>query len=124
MLKWFYDTPIFRFRDVLILDMKLSLTLKLTLAFIFTSLTGIVLVEVIARYVTASEFDRLLRQRTNAEVLTFAKAYYQEKGSWDGFDVAITFWTYDPASHVLTFISEPVAPIAGAVVEVSYLRKP
>ena len=66
--------------------MKLSLTLKLTLAFIFTSLIGIMLVGVIARYVTAYEFDRLLRERTNSQLLLTAKAYYQEKKSWVGFD--------------------------------------
>ncbi len=66
--------------------MKLSLTLKLTLAFIFTSLIGIMLVGVIARYVTAYEFDRLLRERTNSQLLLTAKAYYQEKKSWAGFD--------------------------------------
>ena len=66
--------------------MKLSLTLKLTLAFIFTSLIGIMLVGVIARYVTAYEFDRLLRERTNSQLLLTAKTYYQEKKSWVGFD--------------------------------------
>ena len=53
--------------------------IKLTLAFIFTSLIGIMLVGVIARYVTAYEFDRLLRERTNSQLLLTAKAYYQEK---------------------------------------------
>ncbi|MBI4631714.1 MAG: HAMP domain-containing histidine kinase [Chloroflexi bacterium] len=66
--------------------MKLSLTLKLTLAFIFTSLIGVLLVGVITRYVTAYEFDRLLRERTNSQLLITAKAYYQEKRSWAGFD--------------------------------------
>jgi signal transduction histidine kinase len=66
--------------------MKLSLTFKLTLAFIFTSLIGVLLVGVIARYVTAYEFDRLLRERTNTQLVQTAKAYYQEKNSWVGFD--------------------------------------
>jgi signal transduction histidine kinase len=66
--------------------MKLSLAVKLTLAFIFTSLVGVLLVGVIARYVTAYEFDRLLRERTNTQLVQTAKAYYQEKKSWVGFD--------------------------------------
>lgn len=66
--------------------MKLSVTFKLTLAFIFTSLVGVLLVGVIARYVTAFEFDRLLRERTNTQLVQTAKTYYQEKKSWVGFD--------------------------------------
>lgn len=63
-----------------------SLRLKLIFALLLTSLTGVALVGIVARYLTATEFDRFLRERAQADFITLAQDYYQQHGSWEGLD--------------------------------------
>ncbi len=61
-----------------------SLTLKLVLAFLIVSLTGVVLAMLYARQATVREFDRLLLQRLQSDFVTDLTTYYQETNSWGG----------------------------------------
>ncbi|MBN1265817.1 MAG: HAMP domain-containing protein [Anaerolineales bacterium] len=61
-----------------------SLRTKMTLAFLITSLIGVVIVSLLVRSVTVRAFDTLVR---NQQISTFSdrvSSYYQENGSWDG----------------------------------------
>jgi signal transduction histidine kinase len=59
-----------------------SLTTKLILAFLLVSLTGAILASTFARWATSREFDRLVRDQTQASFVTQMAAYYQSNGSW------------------------------------------
>jgi len=61
-----------------------SLTIKLTLAFLFVGLTGAVLVAVIVRQRTQNEFDRLILDQNQQALVGTLTEYYQEHGSWSG----------------------------------------
>jgi signal transduction histidine kinase len=61
-----------------------SLTTKLILAFLLVSLTGAALAATFARWATSREFDRLVRDQTQASFVTQMAAYYQSNGSWTG----------------------------------------
>jgi two-component system sensor histidine kinase BaeS len=63
-----------------------SLTLKLTLAFLFVGLIGAVLITVIIRQRTQSEFDRFMQSRDLTTIANSLGAYYQINGSWEGID--------------------------------------
>ena len=62
-----------------------SLTLKLTLAFLFVSIVGVVLVAVVVRQRTASEFDQFVLNRYQIDLIDELSAYYERQGSWDNF---------------------------------------
>ncbi len=59
-----------------------SLTWKLTVAFILTSVMGIALAAVIARVVTAREFGAFIMGQLRNEFVANAARYYEEHGSW------------------------------------------
>lgn len=61
-----------------------SLAFKLTLAFLLVSLSGIGLIAVLARQVTASEFDNYQNVQAGQAVLRQLSMYYQNNGSWEG----------------------------------------
>ncbi|MFN8482235.1 MAG: HAMP domain-containing sensor histidine kinase [Anaerolineae bacterium] len=61
-----------------------SLILKLTLAFLLTSVLGIGLAALLARVVTMREFDRFVMGQLRNEYVANAAAYYQSHGSWAG----------------------------------------
>jgi two-component system, OmpR family, sensor histidine kinase BaeS len=61
-----------------------SLTLKLTLAFLVVSLTGIALVAVLVWVITSAEFSRYVIARRLDEYTTILIDYYKINGSWDG----------------------------------------
>jgi signal transduction histidine kinase len=61
-----------------------SLTLKLTLAFLMVSLTGIALVAVIIWAITTIEFNRFLSANSLSTYTTTVTNYYKAHGSWDG----------------------------------------
>ncbi|MFN8472730.1 MAG: ATP-binding protein [Anaerolineae bacterium] len=63
---------------------RASLTLKLTLAFLLTSVLGIGLAALLARVVTTREFDRFVMGQLRNEYVANAAAYYQSHGSWAG----------------------------------------
>jgi signal transduction histidine kinase len=61
-----------------------SLTFKLIVAFLLTSVLGIGLAAVIARGVTAREFGRFVMGQQRNDFVARAEAYYQTRGSWAG----------------------------------------
>ena len=61
-----------------------SLTFKLIVAFLLTSVLGIGLAAVIARGVTAREFGRFVMGQQRNDFVAKAEAYYQTRGSWAG----------------------------------------
>jgi len=94
-----------------------SLTLKLTLAFLFVSVVGVVLVAVIVRQRTESEFDRFVLDRYQIDLLEELSSYYQQNGSWDEFSV-ILMRTPNRYGRAAGAIPAPVtlSDIDGAVV--------
>jgi two-component system sensor histidine kinase BaeS len=66
-----------------------SLSLKLTLAFMAVSLTGIALVALLVWGITLTEFNRFMQDRALSNFATAASSYYQAHGSWDGVEAAL-----------------------------------
>jgi two-component system, OmpR family, sensor histidine kinase BaeS len=69
--------------------MKLSLTLKLTLAFLFVSIIGVVLTAVFVRQRAGSEFDRFVLDRYQLDLLDDLAQHYRQSGSWDDISAII-----------------------------------
>jgi len=67
-----------------------SLSLKLTLAFMAVSLTGIALVALLVWVITLTEFNRFMQDRALSDFASAAKSYYQTHGSWDGVEAALS----------------------------------
>jgi len=63
-----------------------SLTLKLTLAFLFVGLIGAVLVAVFVGQGTQRAFDRFVRERNQQPLAKELASYYQAHDGWDGVD--------------------------------------
>ncbi len=63
-----------------------SLNLKLTLAFVFVSLAGIVLTAIIVQQRMRSEFDRFLFRQTTEDLTLQLAEYYRLAGSWQGIE--------------------------------------
>jgi hypothetical protein len=61
-----------------------SISLKLTLAFVFTGLFAVILVAGLARWTTLQAFDQLTLEKARDEFVNTVTAYYQEHGSWEG----------------------------------------
>ncbi len=66
-----------------------SLTLKLTLAFLFVGLTGAILVALIVGLRTRSEFDRFMLDSYQAAMMTNLANVYKEQGSWQNVDTIV-----------------------------------
>jgi signal transduction histidine kinase len=66
-----------------------SLSLKLTLAFMAVSLTGIALVALLVWGITLTEFNRFMQDRALSDFATAATSYYQAHGSWAGVEAAL-----------------------------------
>src|SRR5690606_29939471 len=66
-----------------------SLTLKLTLAFLLVSLTGIALVAALMWGITAIEFNRFLTDRGLNNYTAAVTDYYQTHHSWEGVEEAL-----------------------------------
>lgn len=69
--------------------LKRSLSLKLTLAFMAISLTGIALVALLVWGITLTEFNRFLQDKALSDFASAATSYYQAHGSWDGVEAAL-----------------------------------
>jgi signal transduction histidine kinase len=67
-----------------------SLTLKLTLAFMAVSLTGIALVALLVWGITLTEFNRFIQDRALTDFASAATSYYQTHGSWVGVEAALS----------------------------------
>jgi len=61
-----------------------SLRVKMTLAFVVTSLLGVVIVAVVVRSATVRAFDTLVRNQQISQFADRITAYYEQTGSWDG----------------------------------------
>ncbi|MCL5999670.1 MAG: HAMP domain-containing protein, partial [Chloroflexi bacterium] len=61
-----------------------SLTLKLTLAFLFVGVIGVVTFALLVGLRTRTEFDRYLSARDQAVLVDALRDYYTARGSWDG----------------------------------------
>jgi signal transduction histidine kinase len=61
-----------------------SLTLKLVLAFLLVSVTGVALTALFARWITISEFDRLVLEQVQTDFMADVTSYYEINGSWQG----------------------------------------
>jgi two-component system sensor histidine kinase BaeS len=84
-----------------------SLSLKLTLAFLFVSVVGVVLVAFIVRQRTQSEFDRFVLDRYQVDLLEDLSTYYERNGSWDEFSGIV--------AHAPARYGRAVAPVPAPV---------
>ena len=67
-----------------------SITLKMVLAFLGLSLISIVLVVLLARWNTGTEFSRFVTDRRGAELVVSLGDYYSANGTWEGVNIPIT----------------------------------
>lgn len=61
-----------------------SLTLKLTLAFLFVGLVGALLVAAFVGLRTQREFDQFISERYQQDLVDELASYYQQNGGWQG----------------------------------------
>jgi signal transduction histidine kinase len=66
-----------------------SLTLKLTLAFLFVSVIGVALTALVVRQRTQREFDQFVLVRYQLDLLADLSQYYQQTGSWDSINAIV-----------------------------------
>jgi len=66
-----------------------SITLKMILAFLGIALVSIVLIVVLARWNTGTEFSRFVVDRRGEDLVQNLADYYRTKGSWEGVDKTI-----------------------------------
>src|SRR3712207_169724 len=84
-----------------------SLTVKLTLAFLFVGLIGAILVAVLVGQRTQSEFNRYLSEHDQSILVDALGNYYATHGSWSGVNAMLA------STRPLDFYSRSVA-LAGA----------
>ena len=60
-----------------------SITLKMVLAFLGIALISIVLIVVLARWNTGTEFSRFVVDRRGSDLVESLANYYQANGSWE-----------------------------------------
>ena len=63
-----------------------SLTLKLVLAFLLTSVTGMALASIFIRQSVTTEFDSYVLAQQRASFVEEVSTYYEQTGSWAGLD--------------------------------------
>jgi signal transduction histidine kinase len=68
-----------------------SISLKLALAFLGTSLISILAIALLARWTTGREFDRYTFGQNKDDLVTALAAYYSTHGSWAGINEAPLF---------------------------------
>ncbi len=66
-----------------------SLTLKLTLAFLFVSIVGVALIAVVVRQETQRHFGQFVLDRYQVDLLESLSSYYSENGSWQDFNAIV-----------------------------------
>ena len=86
-----------------------SLTLKLTLAFLFVGLTGALLVAVFVGLRTQREFGQFVSDRYQQDLIVELTSYYTEHGSWEGINaIAFRLDSRRPDDNK-SFVPAPVA---------------
>jgi len=78
------------------MNLRHSLTLKLTGVVLLISLLSVVLVAIFTRYATVSAFDRMLLEQNRDDFIDIVTAHYEENGSWDDVIDAVRSQTKDP----------------------------
>jgi signal transduction histidine kinase len=66
-----------------------SLTLKLTLAFLFVSIVGVALIAIVVRQQTHRQFDRFVLDRYQIDLLDDLSTYYSQSNSWQDFNAIV-----------------------------------
>jgi two-component system, OmpR family, sensor histidine kinase BaeS len=66
-----------------------SITLKLVLAFLGIALISIVLIVLLARWNTGTEFSRFVTDRRGEELVDTLEDYYRVNGSWEGLEKSL-----------------------------------
>ena len=82
-----------------------SLAFKLTLAFLLVGLTGSVLVAIIVQQRTQQEFDQLIKNQSQENLVLYLGEYYETNGSWVG--VETVFRTLQRIPSTLPAIQAP-----------------
>jgi signal transduction histidine kinase len=73
-----------------------SITLKLVLAFLAIAMVSIVLIVLLARWNTGTEFSRFVLDRRGMEVVEILENYYRANGSWEGLNKAFPVEGFSP----------------------------
>lgn len=84
-----------------------SLTLKLTLAFLFVGLIGALLVAVFVGVRTQREFDQFISERYQRDLVDQLATFYQENGGWQGLSAIA--WRVAGARGREGYVRAPVA---------------
>jgi two-component system sensor histidine kinase BaeS len=66
-----------------------SITLKMVLAFLGIALVSIVIIVLLARWNTGTEFSRFVSDRRGADLVQSLTDYYSSQGSWEGVEKTI-----------------------------------
>jgi signal transduction histidine kinase len=80
-----------------------SLTFKLVLAFLLTSIAGMALAAIFIRQSVTTEFDTYVITQQRAAFIDEISAYYEQAGTWDGLDR----WLREQAARRLAEASPP-----------------
>jgi two-component system sensor histidine kinase BaeS len=89
-----------------------SLTLKLTLAFLFVGLIGALLVAVFVGVRTQREFNQFISERYQQDLVDELASYYQENGGWQGLtEIRMRLWD---GRGQPSYIQAPVALVSSA----------
>jgi hypothetical protein len=83
-----------------------SLTFKLVLAFLLTSIAGMALAAVFIRQSVTTEFDSYVITQQRADFVDQASAYYERTGSWEGLDS----WLREQGARRLAEATPPRRP--------------
>jgi signal transduction histidine kinase len=105
--------------------MMRSLTLKLTLAFLFVSVVGIGLVALFVRQRTQHEFDRFVLDRFQMDMVEEIGAFYQVNGGWGDLSAIIVRLPGRHAGQVQAGLAAlTLADAQGTVIYGSRLYRP
>jgi len=77
-----------------------SITLKMVLAFLGLALISIVLIVIITRWNTNTEFSRFVTDRRGTDLVETLQAYYRNNGSWEGVREAVSSTTQNPENDM------------------------
>ncbi|MBN1450048.1 MAG: HAMP domain-containing protein [Anaerolineales bacterium] len=73
-----------------------SITLKMVLAFLGIALVSIVLIVLLARWNTGTEFSRFVSDRWGAEMVETLANHYRTNNSWEGLEKSLTTFNNPP----------------------------
>ncbi len=99
----------------------LSLRVKLTLALVVVGLSGVLIVALLTRAFTASEFDNFVVEQERANFVTDVTAYYEVYGSWDNIQMVHGRLpvSQQPAPDAPSDAAAPASPIRFTLIDVT-----